>query len=94
MWIRIEDDAASSVATALESKGFKELAVAIREEADAIETQERIDLIEAATDQYATGSDHDIEIDEDAAISDADNGTWVQAWVWIFDDDEENDQKD
>jgi hypothetical protein len=24
-----------------------------------------------------------IQIDSDAAVSHADNGTWVQAWVWV-----------
>jgi hypothetical protein len=51
---------------------------------------------EAAFDQYATD---DIEIDDEPAISRADDGTWVAAWVWIADpeeeeeDDEEEDEE-
>ena len=39
--------------------------------------------IERARNDYAKGSDDDIEIDDDALTSRADNGTWVQAWVWL-----------
>lgn len=37
-----------------------------------------------AREKYAYGSDNDIEIEEDAAISEADDGYWVAAWVWLF----------
>lgn len=40
-------------------------------------------LIEAARGLYADGSDNDLEIDDDAGTSPTDDGTWVQAWVWI-----------
>lgn len=36
--------------------------------------------IVAAREQY--GSD-DVEVDHNALASDADHGTWVQAWVWV-----------
>lgn len=32
---------------------------------------------------YAQGSDDDIEIDDDALVSEGDGGAWVQAWVWV-----------
>jgi hypothetical protein len=38
------------------------------------------ELIQRATEMY--GSD-DIEIDDDASVSEATNGAWVQAWVWV-----------
>jgi hypothetical protein len=38
------------------------------------------DLRNTARELY--GSD-DIEIDDDAKISEADKGTWVAAWVWV-----------
>lgn len=44
--------------------------------------------IAAARDEY--GSD-DIQIDSDAQISEADDGYWVQAWVWIDAPEEEED---
>lgn len=36
--------------------------------------------VEAAREQY--GSD-DIEVDEDAIISEGEDGDFVQAWVWV-----------
>lgn len=26
---------------------------------------------------------NDVEINDDAGVSEADNGFWVQAWVWV-----------
>lgn len=49
-----------------------------------------IEQIEAARDEY--GSD-DIEIDDDAGTSSADDGTWVQAWVWLPKEDSNADSK-
>jgi hypothetical protein len=43
-------------------------------------------LQEQAMMRYSTD---DIEIDDEAATSEADNGTWVAAWVWIARDDDE-----
>lgn len=39
--------------------------------------------IERAREMYAYGSGDDIEIDTDAHTSPTDDGTWVQAWVWL-----------
>jgi hypothetical protein len=36
--------------------------------------------IAAAREQYGS---NDVEIDEGAAASRADNGVWVAAWVWL-----------
>jgi hypothetical protein len=47
------------------------------------------DEIEAARDEYAVGSDNNVEIDDDAGTSRADDGTWVQAWVWLRNTEEE-----
>ena len=46
-------------------------------------------LIEEARELYAHGSDDNIEIDEGAQFSDVEDGTWVQAWVWVPKKDEE-----
>lgn len=35
---------------------------------------------------YANGSDDNIEIDDHALVSKCDNGVWVQAWVWVPDE--------
>lgn len=40
-------------------------------------------LVEKARKQYAEPSSNDVEVDDDAAISRADDGTWVQAWLWL-----------
>lgn len=36
--------------------------------------------LERAKEQY--GSD-DIQFDDDAAVSEVDDGHWVAAWVWV-----------
>lgn len=36
--------------------------------------------IQAARDIY---QNDDLEIDDDARLSVADNGVWVQAWIWV-----------
>jgi len=45
----------------------------------------REQLIKAAREQYAEGSNDDVEIDDDAQISrnDEGSGSFVQAWVWV-----------
>lgn len=57
---------------------------------------ERAAMIEKARDAYATD---DIEIDSDAEASIGDNGAWVQAWVYLandeyFEEEEETDDAD
>lgn len=32
----------------------------------------------------------DIQIDENALISEGEDGSWVQAWVWVSNEDIEN----
>lgn len=40
-------------------------------------------LIRAARALYAARSSGDIEVDDDAKVSDGDGGAFVQAWVWV-----------
>ena len=47
-------------------------------------------LIEEARAQYAEGSDDDVEIDDDALFSQSDGGTWVSAWVWVRNAEDDN----
>lgn len=42
-------------------------------------------IIEKARDKYEMGSDNNVEIDDRPNISMADQGCWVQAWVWVPD---------
>ena len=46
-------------------------------------------VIEMARSLYE-GTDGDIEVDDDASISPSEGGTWVQAWVWVPDDEQSN----
>lgn len=41
------------------------------------------DAILKAQAMYARDSDDNIEVDGDASVSVNDDGTWVQAWVWV-----------
>lgn len=36
----------------------------------------------------------EIEIDDDACLSESDGGTWVQAWVWVPENDESEEEDD
>lgn len=46
-------------------------------------SEEHRRLLERARGLYAVGSDDDIEIDDNAAISKGEEGCWVEAWVWV-----------
>ena len=47
------------------------------------DTRATEDEINRARQEYAHGSDDNIEIDEEAATSRGDDGVWVAAWVWL-----------
>jgi len=40
----------------------------------------------AARAAYALRSDDNLEIDEEALVSEGEGGVWVQAWVWMSDE--------
>lgn len=44
------------------------------------EETQRVLAVRRAREQYGTD---DVEIDQGAPLSIADNGVWVQAWVWV-----------
>ncbi len=44
------------------------------------------DLITAARNEYQTD---DVEIDDFPFLSPTDNGTWVSAWVWVANPEDE-----
>lgn len=46
-------------------------------------------MIARAREEYAND---DVEIDDDARLSEADEGCWVQAWVWLDKTDDETDE--
>lgn len=48
------------------------------------DTMDTARTIAAAREAYQTPhGDNDIEIDDDAAFSPSDEGTWVGGWVWV-----------
>lgn len=47
-------------------------------------TEEEIEL---ARKKYQESEYPDVEIDDDAGTSEGDEGTWVQAWVWLSNED-------
>lgn len=49
-------------------------------------TEREKEIIQYARSHYATGSDNDLEIDDEPKLSAADDGTWVAAWVWVPDE--------
>lgn len=44
-------------------------------------------VIQLARQNYAEPSNDDIEIDDKPTLAMSDDGTWVQAWVWVSDED-------
>jgi len=45
-------------------------------------------LLSAAREEYASD---EINIDEDAELSEADDGCWVQGWLWVYTGDDGDD---
>ena len=40
-------------------------------------------MVQTAHDRYAEPSNGSIEIDPETVVSEADEGVWVMAWVWV-----------
>jgi hypothetical protein len=86
-WIRIDDSEIEAVLTAVTGP-LPDLARRIREQREEMTPDERAALIKAARAIYAAGSSDDIEVDNDAAFSTTDDGTWVQMWGYVRHEDE------
>jgi len=65
---------------ALMSRDIDQCIVAISLITTAKDARADAGLLAAANSLHASD---DIEIDDVAGTSEADNGTWVQAWVWV-----------
>lgn len=50
--------------------------------------------IDLARETYEHGSNDDIEVDDDPMKSESDNGVWVSAWLFIHQDEREQDVND
>jgi hypothetical protein len=47
---------------------------------------QREKLIQAARNHYEPANAGELEVDDDAELSRSDNGWWVQAWVFVHDE--------
>lgn len=77
----VPDDAVEDVVMALEDirdLGARDIAWSRDDEGSYATADER----ERASQRYASD---DVEIDDDARASRADDGLWVSAWVWLGD---------
>jgi hypothetical protein len=63
--------------------GIAEASQLVHEIDDCLRFKATPEEVERARDKYALGSSDNIEIDDDAQTSPTDDGTWVQAWVWL-----------
>jgi len=50
---------------------------------DSLTPEEKEKRVEEARKRYADPSSDSIEVDDGARLSIVDEGTWVQAWVWV-----------
>jgi hypothetical protein len=77
-----------------EDKQFPVIVDELRKTADVVTVPDYATSadIQRAREMYASGSECDIEVDDDAKVSESDDGTWVQAWVWLpnVEEDEED----
>ena len=53
-------------------------------------TEKELAIIEAARGMYCAHSNDDIEIDDNPELSHGENGTWVQAWVFVHKDEHDD----
>lgn len=51
-----------------------------------------MELVDKARQAYCQGSSNNIEVDDDARLSQGDEGTWVQGWLWVPNDEDEDDE--
>lgn len=72
-----DDDAVRAAAQMSAGEEVDGVLLRVREALDAVATPA---VREVARDTY---QNNEIEIDEDAGTSPSDEGTWVQAWVWV-----------
>lgn len=94
MRVYIPDEALDGLKQILEGKPeFKCLLSNIKEEEAALKNEDRAYLLAEARHLYADHTD-DVEIDDDAQLSETDDGTWVQAWVWVYREENDVEEED
>lgn len=74
----------TAIGTGFNANEFDDVAYAHTGDPDEIEGEDQAAFIELAREQYARGSDDDIEVYDNARISSAgDDGMWVEAWLYL-----------
>ena len=78
VWLKLIDEELETIGnTPALAKLATRAKEAITEQAGA---SDKIQLAQAI---YADDSENSVEVDPDAAVSINNDGTWVQAWVWV-----------
>lgn len=94
MRVWVPDEVVGGLKQILESKPeFRYLLSNIKEEEAALKNADRAYLLAEAKRLYADHTD-DVEIDDDAQLSRGENGTWVQAWVWVYQEENDVEEQD
>lgn len=66
---------------------LSEVLAAFNEE---VHLRDRVKAVAAANEKYCSSSSEDIEVDDNAMLSDTNDpevgGCWVMAWVWVTDE--------
>lgn len=84
MRVWVPDEVVGGLKQILEGKPeFEVLLSSVHNSESDLGRSDREEIITEARRIYAAPSDDDISIDEDAQMSYADGGTWVQAWLWV-----------
>lgn len=84
MWVNFTQEEMAAIQSLVGSGHAPGLASLASKMKTSVECQEKAgSVIGLAQAMYADDSENNIEIDADAAVSPNDDGTWVQAWVWV-----------
>jgi hypothetical protein len=76
-------DIVAALPARLRIGGFDETAAIVEERIDVgLGRDERLAYIEAARDIYA--HEGETEIDDNAIVSDSEDGAYVMAWCWVY----------
>ena len=82
-YVYLPPDALKALPALLRTAGFTEAAAKVEEQFDD-DHRERCAYIEAAREIYFNeGDDHRTEIDDNAIVSDSEDGAYVMAWCWV-----------
>jgi hypothetical protein len=91
IWLRISDEMAKQLLLCCSRKPqlYEELLAELKRFCPEEPWQDQPAAIQFSRSRWSHEQD-DIEIDEDAALSVAENGVWVQGWLWVSKEDLED----